>query len=259
MGERTSHEPGTFSWVELLTPDIDAGKRFYAELFGWEWEENPVGDGSTYSISKIDGKSVTGGYSPPPEQETPPNWLSYVTVESADEAAEKAKELGGQVYAGPFDVLEAGRMAVLADPTGAVFSVWQPNQHIGSEIVNVPGALTMTQLNTSDPETAASFYSDLFGWRIEQLDTGGGPPYWGISRADGRLNGGMMPLPDGEGMVSHWLAYFVGTDLDADAKKIEELGGTVAVPPTPIPSGRFAVAQDPQGAFFALFEGPLDD
>jgi uncharacterized protein len=260
MGERTSHEPGTFSWVELLTPDIDGGKSFYAGLFGWEWEDNPVGDGNFYSMSKIDGKTVTGGYSPPPDQGTPPNWLSYVTVEDADATAEKAKELGGMALAGPFDVLEAGRMAVLGDPTGAPFAIWQPKQHIGSQLVNVPGALTMNQLNTSDPEAATSFYSGLFGWRIEQLDTGGGPPYWSINRADGRLNGGMMPLPDGgEGMVSHWLAYFVSDDLDADTAKIGELGGSVLVPPTEIPSGRFAVAQDPQGAFFALFEGQLDD
>jgi uncharacterized protein len=260
MGARTSYEPGTFSWVELLTPDIDAGKSFYSNLFGWDWEDNPIDDqGNTYSMSQLDGKYVTGGYSPPPEQGTPPNWLSYVTVEDADATAEKATELGATVMAGPFDVFESGRMAVIQDPTGAFFAVWQPKEHIGAQVVNVPGALTMNQLNTSDPEAASRFYSELFDWRIEPLDTGGGPPYWGIRRADGWLNGGMMPLPDGDGMVSHWLAYFVGTDLDEDAKKIEELGGKVMVPPTEIPSGRFAVAQDPQGAFFALFEGELDD
>lgn len=259
MGERTAYEPGTFSWVELLTPDIHGGKSFYAGLFGWEWDDSPIDDGgSFYSMSKIGGKYVTGGYSPPPEQGTPPNWLSYVTVDDADATAEKAKELGGSVMAGPFDVMESGRMAVLGDPTGAVFGVWQPNQHIGAQVVNVPGSLTMNQLNSSDPEAATSFYSGLFGWQIEPLDTGG-PPYWSIKRADGRLNGGMMPLPDGDGMVSHWLVYFVSDDLDAATAKIGELGGKVMVPPVSIPAGRFAVAQDPQGAFFALFEGEVDD
>lgn len=261
MGERTSHEPGTFSWIELLTPDIEGGKAFYAGLFGWDWEDSPIDDqGNTYSMSKLGGKSVTGGYSPPAEQQTPPTWLSYVTVESADGTAEKATELGATVAAGPFDVFESGRMAVIQDPTGAYFAVWQPNQHIGAEVVNVPGSLTMNQLNTSDTDAAASFYSALFGWQIDRLDTGGGPPFWSINRADGRLNGGMMQLPDDTGgMPSHWLAYFVADDLDASAQKIGELGGQVMVPPTPIPSGRFAVAQDPQGAFFALFEGELDD
>ena len=258
MGERTSYEPGTFSWVELLTPDIDGGKSFYAGLFGWEWEDSPIDDGdNSYSMSKIDGKYVTGGYQPPPDQGTPPNWLSYVTVEDADATAEKAKELGGTVFAGPFDVMESGRMAVLGDPTGAVFGVWQANQHIGAQVVNAPGALTMNQLNTSDPEAATAFYSGLFGWQIEPLDTGeGGPPYWSVARADGRLNAGMMPLPEEAGGVpSHWLAYFVSADMEATTAKVGELGGQVVVPPTEIPAGRFAVAQDPQGAFFALFEG----
>ena len=121
--------------------------------------------------------------------------------------------------------------------------------------MNAPGALTMNQLNTSDPEAASGFYAALFDWQIDPLDTGGGPPYWSIQRADGRLNGGMMPLPEDEGAVSHWLAYFVSADLDAAVQAVGELGGQVVVPPTAIPAGRFAVARDPQGAYFALFTG----
>ncbi len=259
MGLRTAYEPGTFSWVELLTPDIDGARAFYSGLFGWEWERVALDGGGSYWLSKLDGKTVTGGHSPPPEQGTPPNWLSYVTVADADAAAAKAQELGGAVMAGPFDVGDAGRMAVLGDPTGAVFGVWQAKGSIGSELVNAPGALTMNQLNSSDPEAATDFYSALFGWQIAPIDTGGGPPYWSINRADGRLNGGMMHLPDDAGSVSHWLAYFVSADLDAAVQAVGKLGGQVVVPPIAIPAGRFAVARDPQGAHFALFTGRLDD
>jgi predicted enzyme related to lactoylglutathione lyase len=258
MGERTSYPPGTFSWVELLTTDVDDAKRFYGELFGWEYEDSPIGDDSVYSMAQLGGKYVSGAYAPPPEQGTPPNWLSYVSTDDVDRVAERSGELGATVMAGPFDVFDSGRMAVVQDPTGAVFGVWQPREHIGAQVVNVPGALTMNQLNTNDPEAASRFYSDLFGWKVEAIDTGGGPPYWGIHRADGGLNGGMMALPPDAQVPSHWLAYFVTDDMDGAARRIPELGGELMVPPTPIPSGRFAVARDPQGAFFALFEGRLD-
>jgi predicted enzyme related to lactoylglutathione lyase len=257
LGERTAYPPGTFSWVELLTPDTDDAKRFYSGLFGWEYEDSPIGDDNFYSMARLGGKYIAGTYSPPPEQGTPPNWLSYVTTEDVDRTAERAAELGATVMAGPFDVLESGRMAVIQDPTGAVFGVWQARNHIGAQLVNVPGALTMNQLNTSDPDAAARFYSELFGWSVEQIDTGGGPAYWGIHN-QGSLNGGMMNLPPDAQGPSHWLAYFVADDLDGTAARISELGGDVVVPPTSIPSGRFAVARDPQGAYFALFEGELD-
>lgn len=123
----------------------------------------------------------------------------------------------------------------------------------------MPGALTMTQLNTSDTGAAASFYTELFGWQIASIDTGEGPSVWSINRADGRLNGAMMDLPPGAGAPSHWLGYFAVDDADATLQQIGELGGQVLVPPMTVPSGRFAVAQDPQGAFFAVFEGELDD
>jgi uncharacterized protein len=255
VGERSSYTPGTFSWVELLTSDAGDAKRFYGGLFGWEYEDTPVGDDNVYSIARLEGKSLAGTYEPPPEQGTPPNWLSYVSVENVDEVAAKAAELGATVMAGPFDVTDAGRMAVIQDPTGAAFGAWQANRHIGAELVNVPGALTMTQLNTSDPEAAGRFYSELFGWDVEPIDTGGGPPYFSIHN-QGALNAGMMS--PGSQTQSHWIVYFVTADLDGDTERISELGGELAMPPTQIPSGRFAVAIDPQGAYFALFEGRLD-
>jgi uncharacterized protein len=261
MGDRTSYTPGTFCWVELHSSDADDAKRFYSGLFGWDYEDMEMDGGGVYTMCKVDGKNIGALMQQHPENEegVPPNWLNYVSSDDVDATTAKAGDAGGTVMAGPFDVMEAGRMSVLQDPTGGVVAVWQPGRTFGAELVNVPGALTFNQLNTSDQGKAESFYSDVFGWKIESVDTGeGGPPYWGISNSEGHMNGGMMTLPEGAGM-SHWLAYFGTDELDAAVAKIGELGGQVVVEPTPVPTGRFAVATDPQGAFFAIFQGEFDD
>lgn len=255
MGERTEYAPGTFSWVELLTSDAAAAKAFYAELMGWTYDDLPLPEGGSYTMVLKDGKRVAGLHQPAPENAGPPAWLSYVTVEDADAAAERAKELGATTLAGPFDVMDAGRMAVLQDSQGAVFAVWQPRGSIGAELVNDPGSLTMTQLNAADVDTARGFYSSLFGWRIETVSED--PPYWGIHNGE-TLNGGLMELPPGGGAPPHWLAYFTTADIDSAASRIPELGGNVLVPTMSIPSGDILVAGDPQGAVFALFEGEVD-
>jgi predicted enzyme related to lactoylglutathione lyase len=251
MGERTSHAPGTFSWVDLATSDADGAKVFYGGLLGWVFEDMPVPDSPPYSMARLGGRSVAALY-PKRDEQAPPAWLSYVTVEDADAIAARAGELGGTVITEPFEVLQAGRMAVLQDPTGAVFAVWQPRETIGAELVNDPGALTMNQLNTPDPDAAQAFYGELFGWTFQQI-AAGEQAFWGINNGD-RLNGGMMSA-----QPPHWLAYFTIADIDASAAKIGELGGRVLLGPVPIPAGRFVVAADPQGAVFALFEGRVDD
>jgi uncharacterized protein len=256
MGERTEHAPGTFSWVDLNTPDPEGAKRFYEPLFGWESEDFPAGEGRTYTTLRRRGKDVAGLFEMDVEG-IPPSWTSYVTVDDVDAQAEAAKSLGGSVMQGPFDAMEAGRMVVIADPEGAVLALWQPKQSIGATLVNEHGSLTMNQLNSSDPEGSQRFYEELLGWRFEALDTGDGPPFWSVYNGD-TLNAGMMPLPEGAPMPSHWLAYFACDDLDAAQSTVAEGGGQVVVPPTTIPAGRFLVAQDPQGAFLALFEGELD-
>jgi predicted enzyme related to lactoylglutathione lyase len=262
MGERTSYEPGTFSYAELATSDAAGAKEFYSGLFGWEPEDAPVGTDMVYTMLRLGGKTVGALYEA--EQAPHPAWLSYVTVEDADATAAKATELGANVMTEPFDVMTFGRMAVLQDPTGAVFAIWQANESIGAELVNVPGSMTMNQINTTDVEAAQSFYSELFGWRAERLTELGdadGVQYWGILNDD-RLNGGMMELvePAREaGVPSHWLVFFTVEDADAAVSRIRELGGQVQVEPTEIPAGRFAIAFDPQGATFALFEGDVDD
>ena len=255
MGERTSYEPGTFSWTDLGTTDADAAKSFYASLFGWEYDDMPAGEGMTYSMARLGDHTVAAMYGMQ-QQGMPPYWLAYVTVESADDAAGRAKDLGANVIQEPLDVFDAGRMAVLADPAGAVFAVWEPRENIGATLVNDVGSMCLNQLNTTDPDGAKEFYSGLFGWRIEAIDSPGAP-YFSIHNGDA-MNGGMMPMPEGQGAPPHWLVYFTSPDLDAHAAQIRELGGTIVLEPMPIPSGRILVAQDPQGAFFALFEGRVD-
>jgi uncharacterized protein len=255
MGERSSYEPGTFSWTDLTTPDQEGAKRFYGELFGWDADDRPVGEGISYTMMSIGGKAVAA-VSPQREDQKgmPPFWLSYVTVDDADAVAARAAELGGTVMAEPFEVFDNGRMAVLQDPQGAFLAIWQPGTTAGAELVNAPGALTLNQLNTSDPPAGGRFYSELFGWDVEQLE-GAGPPYWGI-RNQGNLAGGMMEAPPGA--PPHWLVYFATDDLAGTVARIGELGGQITLMPMPVPGGRIAVAQDPQGAYFALWEGQLD-
>src|SRR3954451_18038891 len=141
MGERTQYTPGTFSWTDLTTTDQDAAKAFYAALLGWQAEDIPVDENIVYSMQQVDGKNVAA-ISPQPQQQrdagAPPAWNSYVTVESADAAVEKAKELGGAAHTPAFDVMTAGRMAVLQDPQGAYFMAWEPRDNIGAGLVNAP-------------------------------------------------------------------------------------------------------------------------
>ncbi|HXQ37409.1 MAG TPA: VOC family protein, partial [Anaerolineales bacterium] len=170
MQETPEIKPGNFCWVELGTSDSDAAKSFYGQLFGWEFLDNPMGPDMVYTMVKLDGKDVGGLYKLMPdmvEQGISPHWMTYVAITNADEKAEKATAEGATVMNGPFDVGTAGRMAVIKDPTGAVFSVWQANENKGSGVWGVPGAATWSELGTGDTEKAVEFYSNVFGWTTE--------------------------------------------------------------------------------------------
>jgi predicted enzyme related to lactoylglutathione lyase len=260
MGTRTTYSPGTFSWTDLSTTDQAAAKEFYAQLFGWEFDDMPAGDGVMYSMAKLDGQFV-GAIAPQnpaaADAGAPAAWQSYVTVPSADETVEKARNLGATIHAPAFDVMDAGRMAVIQDPQGAFFLPWQPNRHIGAGLVNAPGAMVWNELAARDLTAAASFYSELFGWAADPME-GSEPPYWTIKTADGHNNGGMRPVMPPEA-PPHWLVYFGSGDIDRDAAKAGELGGTQLVPPMDIGMGKIAVFTDPQGAVFAMFGGQFED
>lgn len=261
MGERTSHTPGTFSWVDLSTCDPVDAKRFYGSLLGWTHNDLPVGDGIVYTMCQIDGKNVcaiSGQAEQERSQGIPPHWSNYVTVEDVDASTAKAKELGANVIVDPFDVMDVGRMSVIADPTGAFLSLWEPRTSIGAELVNVPGALTWNELATSDVQRAKEFYGGLFGWRFEDME-GGGMQYTMIHNGD-RPNGGIRPQSEMEaGIPPNWLPYFAAERVDDSVAKAGELGGRALVEPVTVPAGRFAAIGDPQGAVFAVFEGDFDD
>ncbi len=256
MGERTSYAPGTFCWVELSTPDQEGAKRFYAELFGWQADDRPVGEGSYYSMQQLGGRQVAAIAGQPQQQRdagVPPLWNSYVWVEDADEVARRAGELGATVHAGPFDVMQAGRMAVIADPQGAYFMLWEPREHRGAGLVNAAGALTWNELATSDPAAAGEFYSALFGWTLEDAP---GPMPYQVIKNGGANNGGIRPVQGPE--PPNWSVYFGTDDLDASLAKVGELGGGTIAGPMDIQMARIAVVRDPQGAVFVLYDGELE-
>jgi predicted enzyme related to lactoylglutathione lyase len=259
MGQRTNYTPGTFSWTDLTTTDQEGAKAFYSGLFGWEATDNPVGDGVVYSMMSLGGKEVAA-ISPQPEAQrdagAPPAWNSYVTVESADQALERAKQLGATVHAPAFDVMEFGRMGVIQDPQQAFVLVWEPKLQVGASLVNAPGALSWNELATADVDASAGFYGELFGWTYEPIEDS--PiPYLIAKNKDGHSNGGIRARQEME--PSYWLVYFGSENADADATKATGLGATQLVEPMDIGPGRIAVLQDPQSAVFALYSGSFDD
>jgi uncharacterized protein len=258
MAERTTYTPGSFSWTDLSTTDQDGAKQFYSQLFGWTAIDNPVGDGIVYSMMQLDGKDVAA-ISPQNEMQrdagAPPTWNSYVTVESADSAADRARKLSANVIVPPFDVMDVGRMAVVQDPQGAFFMVWEPRRHIGASLVNTRGALSWNELASPDIEASADFYRELFGWQIEPMQ--GSPMPYLVIQNQGHSNGGIRPAQENE--PSYWLVYLGADDINADTGKATELGATALVPPTDIGVGQISVLQDPQGAVFALYAGQFDD
>ena len=251
----TAHATGTFCWPELSTSDPIAAKKFYSTLFGWQIKDTDMGPNGIYTIFTLGGNDVSACYQQDEAQAkngVPPNWGTYISVESADAAVAKAKTLGGTVLMEPFDVMEHGRMAVITDPQGATFCVWQAKAHIGAQVYGEPNTLGWTQLNAKDPAKAKSFYTALIGWKTQDDDMGPQGTYTTWLKADGPA-GGMMPMPSEAPAPSHWLPYFAVTSVDTTAQKASSLGAKTYVPPTDIPgTGRFAVLADPQGATFAV-------
>jgi predicted enzyme related to lactoylglutathione lyase len=257
MEEVKEYTPGSFCWVELGTTDAKEAKKFYADIFGWDSNDIPAGPDFVYTMLQLEGKDLAALYPLQEEQKSqgvPPHWLSYVSVSNADEVVVKAKSLGGTVLHEPADVSDAGRMAVLQDPTGATFAVWQPNKNIGAQIVNQPGSFCWNELVTGDKEKAGKFYTDLFGWNSKDQDMGVGT-YTEFSNGD-RPAGGMFQITKEMGNVPpHWMVYFSVEDCDKSVEKSKSLGAKIVVPPTDIPEvGRFSVLQDPQGAVFSIIK-----
>ncbi len=253
------HPAGSFCWIELATTDQKAAKDFYSSLFGWSPQDSPIGPNEVYTIFKLEGRDAAAGYTLREDQRAhgvPPHWMPYIAVDSADDAATKAKELGGTEVMPPFDVMDLGRMAVIQDPTGAHFCVWQARKNTGIGIAGVAGSLCWADLSTPDAKRAGDFYSGLFGWRImaDEKDKSG---YLHIKNGE-HFIGGIPPSAHRQpGVPPHWLAYFWVDDVDASAAKAKQLGAKSCVDPMTIENvGRMAVIADPPGAVFAIFNSP---
>jgi len=187
MPHIAKHSPGNFCWVELATTDQSAAQAFYAKIFGWSANNIPMGPDGVYTIFQLEGRDAAAACTLRPDQlqhSVPPHWNLYVAVQNADATAARAAELGGTVLAPPFDVMDAGRMAVLQDPTGAVFSLWQPKRNPGTGIALAHGTLCLADLSTPDQDRAGEFYSALFGWRIMQEDEDPAHNYWHIQNGE---------------------------------------------------------------------------
>jgi len=252
MAEFIEYEPGTPSWVDVSTSDLGASGAFYSKLFGWEAEDQGA-DAGHYTMFRMRGLNVAG-MGQRMDENQPPAWTTYVTVRDADATVAKVREAGGAVFMEPMDVLDVGRMAVLADPTGAVFALWQPRAHQGAQLANEPDTFCWNELNTRDTAAAIPFYEAVFGWTAETNQMG--PMTYTEWKVDGRTVAGMMDMPPDvpAEVPAHWLVYFAVSDCDATVANATSLGATTFMPPTDIPPGRFAVLGDPQGAVFAVIK-----
>jgi hypothetical protein len=258
--------------VDTSQPDPEAAVDFYSGLFGWELADTmPPDSPGKYFIARLRGGDVAAVGSVPEQAPPMAMWNTYVWVESADETASKVTEAGGRVLAEPFDVLDAGRLAVFADPQGAVFCVWQAKEHKGARIVNEHGSLNFNGLSTRDVEGAKAFYRAVFGWETLALDGGEMWTLPGYGDYLERDNPGLRKLVvetgAPEGFVDvvasinpiaedqpdtppHWSVTFAVDDADAIAERAAELGGKVIAPPFDAPWVRMTILADPQGATF---------
>lgn len=270
MSERERYPAGVPCWVETLHPDPGAVLDFYRAVFGWElagpgpMAGNPRGQ---YFVARVRGRDVAGIGSAPARGGHAPTWSTFVRVDRVDEAVQRARAAGGKLLDGPLDALPAGRLAVLADPAGAPFCVWEAVAREGAQVVNEPRAWAMSLLHTGDPDGANAFYGAVFGWRPEPFDAGGASlTLW---RLPGYVGGEpQQPVPrdvvavmvpmggwgsPGEARA-HWAVDFWVASADAAAEDASRAGGSVVVPPQDTPGMRSAVLADPGGAVFSVTE-----
>jgi uncharacterized protein len=273
MPDRDGYPAGVPCWVDTTQPEPELAADFYRGLFGWEIEDvMPPGSDMKYLMARIRGRDVAAISSPSPDAPPMAAWNSYVWVDSADDTAAKARDAGGEVVMGPFDVMDAGRMAVIADPEGAIISLWQAGESKGAQVVNEHGSVNFNGLNTRDAEGAKAFYGAVFGWGT--LDLGPGGSFWTLPSYGDHLEeltpgiregmaemgapagfedvvGTLMPIGvDQPDVPPHWSVTFAVDDADAIAAHAEELGGTLEVPPMDAPWVRMTIIRDPQGATF---------
>ncbi|GAA0475924.1 VOC family protein [Streptomyces sp. NPDC046215] len=252
------YQPGTPCWVDLMVPDQQAALDFYRDLFGWQGEVGPPETGG-YAVCSLGGKPVAGimtAMTPDGEVPDPPLpsvWTTYLATDDLDATQSAVSSSGGTVVMPAMDVLTLGRMAVVADPSGALFGLWQSRDFAGAAVVNEPGAVIWSELNTSDPDAVTGFYAKSLGVKTAPME--GAEGYFALE-VDGRAVGGMQGLGGIDGLPpgtpSHWLTYFAVDDTDSTVDALVRAGGSVLKPPFDMIAGRMAVVQDPQGGMFAV-------
>ncbi|MFE1953024.1 MULTISPECIES: VOC family protein [Streptomyces] len=258
----TDYTDGAPNWMDLGTPDLDGAVSFYGGLFGWSFQPGPPETGG-YGLFQLGGRTTAGAMTVTPEQGQPA-WSVYFQSADADATAAAAEKAGGAVLFQPMDVMDLGRMAILADPAGASFGIWQPGTNKGLEHVTEDGGLNWVELYTPDVAAAKAFYGTVLGWGAFDVQFPGGT-YTTVNPAgtdENGMFGGMVPLqadpveaPDG----AHWTPYVHVPDVDAVADRTQELGGTVRLAPVSLPGvGRIAKLADPYGAGFAVIKGDPD-
>ena len=282
MPERDRYIPGVPCWADTSQPDPEAATEFYSGLFGWEFQDSmPPDSPGSYFIASMKGKAVAAVGAQPEGAPPEPMWNTYVSVASADETAKKVRDAGGSIISEPFDVMDAGRMAVCMDPEGAAFCIWQSEQMPGSQLVNEHGTVNFNVLNTREPAAAKKFYGAVFGWGT--LELGGGVEMWtldgygdhleeiqpGTKEAVSEVGGpegfadvvaSLVPIGDDQpDTPAHWSVTFAVDDADAIAARADELGGSVVVPPFDAPWVRTTVLADPRGASFSASKFVLEN
>jgi hypothetical protein len=256
MTEITTHAPGTPCWIDLGTPDQDQAGEFYGGLFGWEIQEDENKEATAgYRTAHLNGRAV-GGVMRLMQEGQPPAWLTYIATDDAHATVAKAREAGGVVHVEPMAVLDYGTMAVLADPTGAAFGIWQAGRNSGYQVTKETGSVNWSELNTRDPEAAKAFYGSVFGWKLEEQEFEGTGSYTVISMG-GDAFGGILDITERvpAEVPAHWLVYFTVDDVEATVAKSTDTGGEVMFGPMVIGEvGTLAVLKDPFGAVFAVMQ-----
>ncbi|MER6567701.1 VOC family protein [Streptomyces sp. NPDC001093] len=254
-GPHARRAPGTPCWVSLMAHGLDATEEFYGELFGWEFQPGPQQLGP-YVRALLDGHEVAGMGQLPPDRRLPIAWTPYLAADDVDQTADTVRECGGTVAVGPLDAAEAGRLAIAADPSGAVFGIWQGATHLGTTITGVPGTPAWNELVTFETESVSKFYATVFGYEREPMISAdfdyvtlhlAGRPVAG-------LHGVGHALPRDRG--PHWQTYFEVADADATVRHVADLGGRVIRQPHDSPHGRVATVADPEGAEFSVIQNP---
>jgi len=255
VAERDDYDPGTPSWVDLTTPDLEGALRFYGGVFGWEFEDAGEEAGH-YHQALVRGRRVAGLGPAQPGGPPAAYWTTYLSGADIDAHAAAIADAGGTVMFGPMDVMGQGRMLIAADPEGAMFGIWEPQAHKGAQLVNENAAPTWNQLMSRNLDGAARFLGSVFPYTFEALPE---MPFdaYRVFKVGDRVVGGMLAMPDEVPAEAppHWLAYFWLDDVDAGAERARALGGEVLRGPEDSPYGRSAVLRDPQGAIFAVIRG----